>query len=167
MLNTDFQRRCNRYDDDDIRRRYEDENEIPLQRYRSPGRRSKPSGRDEPLGKIVPFEKNKKSKYEMIENEKKMSSNALAKEFKRRSYEKADMDKRYSEREYDGYPDEMDKAEIQRRNQYNLTDMEFKRNSHELAREFNKRSRSVANLEMYIRCRCILVLDFIFSAWFL
>lgn len=141
-----------------MRRRYDDDNSelsIPLDRYKSPVRRNKSMGREETPPKIVPYDKNKKSKYEMMENEKKVSSNALAKEFKRRSnqekLDKVEMDKRlsYGDREYDeryrgGYPDEMgypEKSDVQRRNQYNAGDADFKRNSHELAKEFNRRSR--------------------------
>lgn len=54
------------------------------------------------------------------------------------------IEREYEERYHDGYPDDVgypDKAEVQRRNQYNLANMEFKRNSHELAKEFNRRSR--------------------------
>ena len=95
----------------------------------------------------------------MLENEKKMSSNALAKEFKRRSYQDKMIEQdnkrmNYVDRDYDGgggryccddYPEDSvrfpEKSDVRRRNQYNLTNLELKRNSHELAKEFNRRSR--------------------------
>ncbi|KAK6636409.1 hypothetical protein RUM43_010070 [Polyplax serrata] len=143
--------RCD--DEEDLRRRrcVSDENDVTdlPTHFKSPGK-NRPVVRED---KAVPYDKNKKSKYEMMEKEKRLSSNALAKEFKRRSYqEKIEPDKRisYIERDYDGgrycdeYSDEIgypEKADVRRQNQYNLANMEFKRNSHELAKEFNRRSR--------------------------
>lgn len=145
---------CRCDDDEDIRRRrYDDENDSSP--HLKSSMKNRPVSREDLSSKAVPYEKNKKSKYEMLENEKRLSSNALAKEFKRRSYqekfEKIESDKRmsYIDRDYDGrycddYADDMgypDKADVRRRNQYNLANLEFKRNSHELAKEFNRRSR--------------------------